>query len=217
MSLGQWEESRDERAANRQRRAMAGASARRDRDDPCLLCRIVHAPHLDGARRSGGDPDPRPLGKGRGLHGRRLCPHRRPAGGVHGPVGGCGQPRLGLAGRLSRAQPGDRADRAQGALVPAPQLLSGNRPRALVRGGDQVFGPGRCDRRIAAALTPRLAHRARRPAAADPSRFFRACKGDVIELGETRERRRSSTPRRGAFRRTGRSPTPAMSSAPPRP
>ena len=38
----------------------------------------------------------------------------------------------GLQDRLARAQPGHRADRPQGAVVPAPQLLSGNPARAAV-------------------------------------------------------------------------------------
>ena len=67
-------------------------------------------------------------------------------------------------------------DRPQGALVPAPQLLSGDRARAAVRGGDQILAPVDFDRRAAAAAAPRVARGAGRPAAADPSRLQRACR-----------------------------------------
>ena len=152
---------------------MAGAGAGRDRDDPCLLCRIGDAPDPDGVRGSGRDPHSRPFRKGRGLYGRRLRPHRRETGSVHGPVGRRRQSRFRIAGPLSRAQPGGRIDRAQGAVVPASQQLSGNRPRPAVRGGDQVFEPGRFDRRIAAPAAPCLARGIGRHPAADSSRFLR--------------------------------------------
>ena len=153
---------------------MAGAGAGRDRHDARLFCRVGAAPHPAGPGRPRGDPCAGPFGKGRGLYGRRLCPHQTAPRGVHGAVGRCGQPRLGSAGRLSRAQPGHRADRAQGAVLPAPQRLSGDPARAALCRGDQVLDPGRRDRRAAAPVAPRLARGAGRDPAPDPSRFLRA-------------------------------------------
>ena len=79
----------------------------------------------------------------------------------------------GLQDRLARPQPGDRVDRPQGAVVPAPQRLSGDPARAAVRGGHEILHAGRFDRRAAAPAAPRLARRAGRYAAPDPSRFLR--------------------------------------------
>ena len=60
----------------------------------------------------------------------------------------------------------------QASLVPAPQRLSGDPACTALRGGDEVFDPGRCDLRVAAPAAPRLARRVGRYATADPSRFL---------------------------------------------
>jgi len=145
-----------------------------DRHDPCLLRRVGVAPHPARIGGSGGDPDPRPFRKGGGLHGRRLRSRQAPARSVHGAIGRCGKPRFRVAGSLSRAQPGDCADRAQGTVLSAPQRLPGNCPRPTLRRGDEVLDTGRFDERAAAPATARLAACLGRHAASDPPRFLRA-------------------------------------------
>ena len=104
----------------------------------------------------------------------------------------------GLAGRLSRAQPGDRLDRAQGALVPAPQRLSGNRPRAAVRCSDQSFRrrsirPPSCR---ACCATPGA--RQWPTPRARPISISAACRATSSNSARPPSRR-SSTPRRGSI------------------
>ncbi len=69
--------------------------------------------------------------------------------------------------------PGHRFYRPQGAVVPAPQFLSGNPARAAVPAGDEIFQPGLFDERVAASAAARLARGARRHGAADASDFTR--------------------------------------------
>ena len=158
--------------------------------------------------------DSRPLGEGRGLHGRRLCPHRRPARRLHGAVGRRGQPRRGSAGCVSRPQPGDRADRPQAAVVPAPQRLSGNPARAALRGGDEVFQPT-VD---ATADLPRLLRQAWRAAMAelaapDASRFLRPAGRCHRDSARRTSRRSIETERAAAMPLHRPAPTSATSSA----
>ena len=168
---GRERRKRDERPGNDERRRVAGAGTGVDRHEPCLFCRVGAAPHASPSGRSRGEADPGAFREGGGLYGRRLRPAQRPAGRVHGASGRRRQPRLRPAGSLARPQPGDRADRTQAGIVPAPQCLSGDRPRPALRRGDQVLDAGRCDKRVAAPAAPRLARRAGRSAAPDPSRF----------------------------------------------
>ena len=109
----------------------------------------------------------------------------------------------------SRPQPGDRLQRPQGTGVPAPQCVPGNSARAALRGGDEVFQPGRID-------VPRLLRQAWRAALAETSRpthlDFNGLQGDVIELGQTHESTTIETEARG-FRCTARWPMRATSSA----
>ena len=58
-------------------------------------------------------------------------------------------------------------------VVPAPQCVPGNSARAALRGGDEVFQPGRIDGRTAALVAPCLARGLGRDVAADASRFQR--------------------------------------------
>ena len=153
---------------------MAGPGVGPDRHEPCLLCRVGDAPHLAAIERSGRQAGARPFRKGGGLHGRRLCPGGAAAGGLHGAIGRSRQSRFRAAGSLAWAQPGHRADRTQGAFVPAPQFLSGDPARAVVLCCHQVLQPGLCHDRAAAAVAPCLARLLGRDAAPDASRFQRA-------------------------------------------
>ncbi len=163
----------NERSGDDERRGMAGAGIGRHRHEPCLFRGIGDAPHAAAARRSRRPAHSGAFRKGGRLHGRRLCPRRRPARRVHGAVGRRRQSRLRPAGFLARAQPGHRADRPQGTVVPTPQLVSGNRSRAAVPAGDEIFLPGLRDQRIATPAASRLARRVVRHAAPDASRFQR--------------------------------------------
>ena len=62
------------------------------------------------------------------------------AGHLLRAVGRRGEPRGGAAGCVSRPQPGDRADRARAAALPASQHLSGTPAPAALRVGDEVLG-----------------------------------------------------------------------------
>ena len=175
---------------------MVGPGIGQYRHDACFLCRVGDAPYLARTGGSGGDPDSCPLREGGCLHGRRVCPNHAPARGVHGAIGRCRQPRLGVAGSLSRAQPGDCADRPQGTLVSAPQRLSGNCARAALRRRDEVLDTGRFNRRAAAPVTARLACRFGRHTASDPSRLLRPagrCDRARPNFGAAGHRSRSTT------------------------
>ena len=192
---------------------MAGAGACQHRHDACVFCRVGNAPHVTRIRRSRRHPHPRPFREGGGLYGRWLCPHHRQARSVHGTVGGRRQSCLGSARCLARAQSGHRLDRPQGALVPAPQQLSGNPARAVVRCGDQILGAGRLNLRIAATVAPCVARGIGRHAAADASRFQRSA-GRCHRAGPDRRAAGDRLRRAAAFRRIARSPIRRISSAP---
>ena len=145
---------------------------------------IGAAPHVAGAGTLGVQPV-LAHGKGGGLHGRWLCPHRRAAGRVHGAVGRRRQSRVRVAGCLSRAQPGDRADRAQGPSFQHRNAYQEIAHAPLFAAVTKFSAPVMTSRRTAAAVAPRVARRAGRARCGRPISISTGCRAMSSRLGQT--------------------------------
>ena len=199
---------------NDERRGMAGAGAGRHRHEPCLFRRIG-----DCAARCCSSSD---------LGVRPILAHSEKAAAymADGYARVAGRPGVCMAQSVGAANLASGLQDPWLGRSPVIALTGHKEPSFQHRNAYQEIphaplfppvtkfsAPVDVDQRTAAAAAPCLARRAGRHAAPDASRFQRPA-GRRDRTRPDAPSRRSSKPRRGAFRCTGRWPTNATSSAP---